>query len=244
MPSSPPIPATATMAPARARWCRSSILCLWPWNLWPCSPCRIVDTRNTNGTFGGPAISGGTSRAFPLHRRRQSLRHSCQRHRLLGQRHGGAARHTRLSHHLAHRRRPADGLDLELARWPHQGQCRHRSRGHAQRLGQRLRHQHDQRRARHQRLLQDRQRLDAGVLSARAVPRGRHPQAQRAAGRPVARRRRGARLPGAGQQLAGCHPQRGGLLLQLHRRAQDLARRRLPDGVAARTIATGGLHVE
>ena len=30
------------------------------------SPCRIVDTRNTNGTFGGPAISGGTSRTFPL----------------------------------------------------------------------------------------------------------------------------------------------------------------------------------
>jgi uncharacterized repeat protein (TIGR03803 family) len=30
------------------------------------SPCRIVDTRKTNGTFGGPAISGGNSRNFPL----------------------------------------------------------------------------------------------------------------------------------------------------------------------------------
>jgi probable HAF family extracellular repeat protein len=30
------------------------------------APCRIVDTRNSNGTFGGPAISGNNSRSFPL----------------------------------------------------------------------------------------------------------------------------------------------------------------------------------
>jgi len=30
------------------------------------NPCRIVDTRNPQGTFGGPAISGGTSRDFPI----------------------------------------------------------------------------------------------------------------------------------------------------------------------------------
>ncbi len=29
-------------------------------------PCRVVDTRNPNGTFGGPAIPGNTARAFPL----------------------------------------------------------------------------------------------------------------------------------------------------------------------------------
>jgi Bacterial Ig-like domain (group 3) len=29
-------------------------------------PCRVVDTRNPNGNFGGPAIQGGTSRSFPL----------------------------------------------------------------------------------------------------------------------------------------------------------------------------------
>jgi uncharacterized repeat protein (TIGR03803 family) len=29
-------------------------------------PCRIVDTRRSNGTFGGPRISGNTARAFPL----------------------------------------------------------------------------------------------------------------------------------------------------------------------------------
>jgi YVTN family beta-propeller protein len=30
----------------------------------PATPCRLVDTRKPNGRFGGPAISGGTSRDF------------------------------------------------------------------------------------------------------------------------------------------------------------------------------------
>ena len=30
------------------------------------TPCRVVDTRRADGTFGGPAISGGTSRSFPI----------------------------------------------------------------------------------------------------------------------------------------------------------------------------------
>jgi len=30
------------------------------------TPCRIVDTRNPNGPFGGPPISGGAMRSFPL----------------------------------------------------------------------------------------------------------------------------------------------------------------------------------
>ena len=32
----------------------------------PVTPCRIVDTRGSDGTFGGPAISGNGSRNFPL----------------------------------------------------------------------------------------------------------------------------------------------------------------------------------
>ena len=32
----------------------------------PLTPCRVVDTRNPNGPFGGPAIAGGTHRDFPL----------------------------------------------------------------------------------------------------------------------------------------------------------------------------------
>lgn len=30
------------------------------------TPCRVVDTRGANGTFGGPAITGGTVRNFPI----------------------------------------------------------------------------------------------------------------------------------------------------------------------------------
>jgi Beta-propeller repeat len=32
----------------------------------PVTPCRIADTRNTNGPFGGPAIIGGTARDFVI----------------------------------------------------------------------------------------------------------------------------------------------------------------------------------
>ena len=37
-----------------------------PLQFYPVLPCRVVDTRNTNGMFGGPPIQGGTSRSFPL----------------------------------------------------------------------------------------------------------------------------------------------------------------------------------
>jgi len=30
------------------------------------TPCRLVDTRQAKGVFGGPAIQGGTSRSFPI----------------------------------------------------------------------------------------------------------------------------------------------------------------------------------
>jgi hypothetical protein len=33
---------------------------------YPLTPCRILDTRIGNGTFGGPAIPGGGSRSFPV----------------------------------------------------------------------------------------------------------------------------------------------------------------------------------
>lgn len=32
----------------------------------PITPCRVVDTRNANGTFGGPELAGNSTRAFPL----------------------------------------------------------------------------------------------------------------------------------------------------------------------------------
>jgi hypothetical protein len=29
-------------------------------------PCRVADTRNATGTFGGPSLAGGSNRAFPI----------------------------------------------------------------------------------------------------------------------------------------------------------------------------------
>jgi hypothetical protein len=33
---------------------------------YPLAPCRVLDTRLAPGTFGGPAIAGGTTRSFPI----------------------------------------------------------------------------------------------------------------------------------------------------------------------------------
>jgi uncharacterized repeat protein (TIGR01451 family) len=32
----------------------------------PVTPCRVADTRNAPGTFGGPSLTGGITRAFPV----------------------------------------------------------------------------------------------------------------------------------------------------------------------------------
>jgi hypothetical protein len=33
---------------------------------YPVTPCRVADTRNPNGTVGGPLLSGGRTRTFPM----------------------------------------------------------------------------------------------------------------------------------------------------------------------------------
>ena len=38
----------------------------FPMQYVPVTPCRVVDTRNPNGQFGGPPIQGGTQRSFPI----------------------------------------------------------------------------------------------------------------------------------------------------------------------------------
>ena len=32
----------------------------------PVAPCRIADTRNATGAFGGPSLAGGSTRSFPV----------------------------------------------------------------------------------------------------------------------------------------------------------------------------------
>lgn len=34
--------------------------------LFPVTPCRVFDSRNAIGTFGGPVLSGGTTRTIPI----------------------------------------------------------------------------------------------------------------------------------------------------------------------------------
>jgi hypothetical protein len=33
---------------------------------YPVTPCRIADTRNATGTFGGPSLGAGATRSFPI----------------------------------------------------------------------------------------------------------------------------------------------------------------------------------
>src|SRR5271170_7913148 len=37
-----------------------------PLQFVPVNPCRVVDTRNAIGPFGGPALGAGTSREFNI----------------------------------------------------------------------------------------------------------------------------------------------------------------------------------
>jgi hypothetical protein len=40
--------------------------CQTPSNFNPITPCRVVDTRNATGTFGGPILAANASRSFPI----------------------------------------------------------------------------------------------------------------------------------------------------------------------------------
>lgn len=44
--------------------CWTGLLAQSPSNFIPVTPCRVVDTRNANGPFGGPAITENTFRTF------------------------------------------------------------------------------------------------------------------------------------------------------------------------------------
>src|SRR5256885_2126897 len=35
-------------------------------SLWTVAPCRVIDTRNPDGPWGGPALVGGSARTFTI----------------------------------------------------------------------------------------------------------------------------------------------------------------------------------
>ena len=93
------------------------------------TPCRVFDTRNADGDLGGPELSGGVARSFPL------LESSCipsgvNSAGVLHELHGHAERRTAygIPDRLANRRQPAAGF------YPEQSdQHRGRERGHRSR---------------------------------------------------------------------------------------------------------------
>ena len=140
-------------------------------------PCRVVDTRNPNGPFGGPAIQGGTSRSFaipqgacniPSNAAAYSLNVTVVPHGPLGF----------LSIWPTGEAQPYVSTMNSLRR-PHQGQRRHRPRRDLGR-GQRVCLQYHRRCSRHRRLLCTRDFRELAVLSPDTLPRGRYPRLEQA----------------------------------------------------------------
>ena len=141
----------------------------------PVTPCRVVDTRDAHGAFGGPAISWRN-----LARLRHSagkLRHSRNRPRLCAEYDGHSPRAALLPDDLADWSDAACGFHFEFAGRPHQGERRNHPGGHLA-VGERFRQQHNRCSARHQRIFCT-GRHGVRFLPADTLPRHRHPQCQR-----------------------------------------------------------------
>ena len=67
---------------------------------YPVTPCRVADTRNANGAFGGPSLTAGGTRNFTVP---SSLRHPGHRAGLLAEHDGRAARPAGIPDRLADR---------------------------------------------------------------------------------------------------------------------------------------------
>ena len=186
----------------------------------PVTPCRIVDTRNATGAFGGPQIAGGSSRSFIIPSSSCNIPATAQAYSL----NVAVVPSGPLGYLTVW---PADSptsrFHAQLPRWPHQIQCRHRPCGNLRRH-QRLRQQPDAGRARHQRLLHPGHRSHRpGLLSHHPLPRRRYPQKHRAARRSLACWCREPHLPHPFRRLQ--HPRfRTGLLAQLRRHSQGAPR--------------------
>ena len=204
----------------------------------PLTPCRVVDTRQANGPFGGPAISGGTSRNFALPAgpcpnipsNAAAYSAECD---------DGAAGISWVLDRMADRLYAAADVDHEFLRWPHQGKCGDRSGGR-QEFGQRVRQQYCGRGARHRRLFRRAKQFHAGLLPANALSSHRYAQSERPARRPDFAEEPGARLSdtsshGLRYSCFGCDR----LLVQRYRHSCESAVAELPDRLAFRLAPAG-----
>ena len=101
------------------------------YSFYPASPCRIADTRNPAGVFGGPTMTGRAEPGFP--HSLELLRHPGHGQGVLAERNGGPARVSWLSDNLAGGADAADGLDAEFLDRKGGGECRHRAGGYGRR---------------------------------------------------------------------------------------------------------------
>ncbi len=116
-----------------------------PTSFYTVAPCRVFDTRNAAGPYGGPALAAGVSRTFDPRRNLRPARH---RARGLGERHGDQSDGRREPGAAPRGDGAAPRLDPQLLGGPDAGQqrdrgaLRHRGAGRARRPGERLRPRH------------------------------------------------------------------------------------------------------
>ena len=91
-----------------------------PLQFIPIAPCRVADTRNPDGPFGGPPIVGLSDRYFVIPNSTCDVPLTAAS--LLAQCHRGAARTSRIFDDLAFRRSPTDYVPAKLPGRPHQGE--------------------------------------------------------------------------------------------------------------------------
>ena len=142
-----------------------------PFQFVPVPPCRLVDTR-----LGNP-IQGNTPQTFDLRQAAQnngcadlSTASSYSLNVTLVPINGGPVSYLTI---WPTGQLPARRLDDEFAGWAGEGRCCHRTRRY-QRGGERLRHEHDERPVGYQRIFRARFPIHADLLSADALPSGRH----------------------------------------------------------------------
>ena len=204
----------------------------------PVTPCRIADTRNANGPFGGPhSPPASAAISTPV----EFLRHSGEGRGLLLKLTVVPPGPLGLPLRLARRSTTACCLDAEFLRRPNQGQRRHRARRPEWGLHG-VRHRPHSCDHRYQRLFCSRQRrTEPGVLPCDSLPRCRHTESRGHLRRPIARRRRPTDFPGAFQQLRNSR-QRPGVCLQHDRGPDGFAR--IPEHLAGGIAAAAGFHAK
>ncbi len=143
---------------------------------FPLTPCRIADTRNATGPLGGPSLTGGVGRAFPVQSSVCGIPSTAKAYSLniTAVPHGGA----RLPYDVAYRTSAAGGLHAQLFHRLGHCQCGYCACRHWWR-GFHLCLRHCRRNPGHQRLLRSSRRWRTIALHCSLMPGSRYSQWRR-----------------------------------------------------------------